>query len=523
MADTPTISSYDDVPYESLPFAQTHPSRLATVAILFGLKAPPVERCRVLELGCASGGNLVPMAEALPDSWFVGVDLSARQIADGERIIRKTGLTNVSLRHASILDIDETYGHFDYVLCHGVYSWVPRAVREKILEVCGTHLTPNGIAYVSYNTYPGWHMRGMIRDMLRYHAFRFDQPEQRIAQARALLDFLAQSATQDGGAYNVLLRNELDFMKNQSDQYLYHEQLEEVNDPVYFHTFVEGAGEHGLRYLGESRITTMVTGNFGADVQKTISQLSTDQVQTEQYLDFVRNRMFRETLLVRAEQTPNWAITPERLYGLHVASGAKTVGKPVELTSDAPAQFQSRNGMGVSATNVVFKAAMLVLAEVWPATLPFAEVLHRAVAKLARGATSADLTVLASNFLSTYIASDLIELHAVPVTFARAPGEKPVALVHARVDASEGRAKVANRRHEVVQLTDLNVRLVQLLDGTRDRDALLDALTQQAAESVLTVHKGGQPISDPTELRAALATTLGPGLDALARDALLTR
>ncbi|MBM3982068.1 MAG: methyltransferase domain-containing protein [Planctomycetes bacterium] len=516
----PVRTSYDEVPYDSLPFAQSHPSRLATVATLFGLKPPQVDRCRVLELGCAAGGNIIPHAEAFPNSWFVGVDLSARQIADGERVVRKSGLPNVSLRHASIADIDETYGHFDYVICHGVYSWVPRDIQDRILAVCSERLAPNGVAYVSYNTYPGWHMRGMIRDMMRYHAFRFDTPEARIGQARALLDFLAQSAKQDGGAYSVLLRNELEFMKNQSDYYLYHEQLEDINDPVYFHTFMERAAARGLRYLGESRITTMVTGNFGPDVQKTLAMLSTDQVQTEQYLDFVRNRMFRETLLVRAEQQPNWAIDPQRVYGLNVASGARSA-KPVDLTSEAPAQFQGRSGMTLSTSSPLFKAAILVLNEVWPATLPYVEVLHRAAEKIGRAETTEDLVALATGFLNAYVASDLIEFQTVPMTFARVPGDKPVALCHARAQVAEGHGRVANRRHELVQLTDLSIRLVPLLDGTRDRAALTDALTEQAQAGRLTVQKAGHPIADPDELRAALASTLNPALEALARDGLL--
>lgn len=77
----PQPTSYDEVPYESYPFAQTHPDRLATVATLLGLRPAPVEQCRVLELGCAGGGNLIPMALTLPESTFVGIDLSARQIA----------------------------------------------------------------------------------------------------------------------------------------------------------------------------------------------------------------------------------------------------------------------------------------------------------------------------------------------------------------------------------------------------------------------------------------------------------
>jgi len=521
MTAAPDRTSYDDVPYDSLPFAQTHPSRLATVATLFGLNPQRVERCRVLELGCASGGNIIPLAEAFPESWFVGVDLSARQIADGERVIRKTGLANISLRHASITDIDETYGHFDYIICHGVFSWVPRNVQEKILDVCAQHLTPSGVAYISYNTYPGWHMRGMIRDMMRYHAFRFDTPEQRVGQARALLDFLAQSARKDGGAYSTLLRGELEFMSDQSDHYIYHEQLEDVNDPMYFHVFMERASSHGLRYLGEARISTMVTGNFGADVQKTLAILSSDQIQTEQYLDFVRNRTFRETLLVRAEQTPDWSIASERLYKLHIASPGKLVSKALDLRTEASTQFQSRTGMTVSTTSPLLKAALMALAVEWPGTIPFAELLHRATEKFGHPPTDEEVTTLALGLLNAHLASDLIELHATPMTFARVPGEKPAALVHARVWAAEGRTDVANRRHEVVRLSDLAFRLLPLLDGTRDRATLTDVLTAQAIAGDITVQKAGQPIEDPAELREALVATLNPTLEMLARDALL--
>ncbi len=523
MSDTPATNSYDDVPYESLPFAQTHPSRLATVATLFGLSPPPVNRCRVLELGCAAGGNLVPMAEALPESWFVGVDLSARQIADGELVLRKTGLANVSLRHASISDIDDTYGHFDYILCHGVFSWVPPDVQDAILSVCANHLTPNGVAYISYNTFPGWHMRGMIREMMRHHALRFDTPARQIEQARALLDFLAQSTQKDSGAYGVLLRGEVEFLRDQSDHYIYHEQLEDINDPMYFHQFISRAAARGLSYLGESRLSTMVSGNFGADVQKALTILATDQIQTEQYLDFVRNRTFRETLLVRSDQTPDWNIVPERVHGLHIASGGKVVGKKVDLTSEVAAQFQSRSGMVLSTSGRLFKAAMLALTEVWPATVPFAELLTRATAQLGRAPTEADAPVLALGLLNAYISSDLIELHAEPVSFASVPGEKPLALAHARHRVADGHATVANRRHEVVKLSDLSANLLPLLDGTRDREAIADALTARALAGDLTVQKEGQPMTDPAEIHAALAATIGPALEVLARDALLAR
>ncbi|MGL4422205.1 MAG: methyltransferase domain-containing protein, partial [Gemmataceae bacterium] len=208
-----SLKDYDEVPYDSHPFVQTHPSRLFTVGTLFGLRPVPVAKCRVLELGSAAGGNLIPMAEALPDSYFLGVDLSSRQIADGNASVEKLGLKNIELRHASITDITAADGQFDYIICHGVYSWVPKNVQEKIMDIIAQQMSPNGVAYISYNTYPGWHMRGMIRDMMRYHSSRFNTPQLRTQHARALLDFLSQSVRQDGNAYSVLLKQELETLK----------------------------------------------------------------------------------------------------------------------------------------------------------------------------------------------------------------------------------------------------------------------------------------------------------------------
>jgi hypothetical protein len=292
---------------------------------------------------------------------------------------------------------------------------------------------------------------------------------------------------------------------------------------VYFHTFVERATAHGLRYLGESRITTMVTGNFGAEVQKTLSLLAADQIQTEQYLDFVRNRMFRETLLVRAEQTPDWAITPDRLYGLHVASPGKPLHAPVDLASGAPVQFESRSGMTVSAANPICKAAMVALSEAWPGTVPYVELLRVAASRIGREPTNEDLFGLAAALLNVYVSSDLIELHAAPVSFARTAGEKPVALAHVRACIAEGHATVANRRHEPVRLSDFARRLTPLLDGTRDRAMLADAMTALAVAGQMAVDKAGERLTDPVAIRTSLFGALDPTLAMLARDSLLER
>ncbi|MEX1042790.1 MAG: class I SAM-dependent methyltransferase, partial [Pirellulaceae bacterium] len=172
--------SYDVVPYPSHPFRQTHPEKLAAVGQLFGLKPAPIEKCRVLEIGCAGGGNLIPMADALPESQFMGVDLSQKQIESGQKSIEAIGLTNIELKHLNCTEIDDSFGKFDYIICHGVFSWVPREVQDRIMAVCRDNLQEQGVAFISYNTYPGWHMRGMIRDMMQYHVRNFEDPPRRI-------------------------------------------------------------------------------------------------------------------------------------------------------------------------------------------------------------------------------------------------------------------------------------------------------------------------------------------------------
>jgi cyclopropane fatty-acyl-phospholipid synthase-like methyltransferase len=142
---------------------------LATLARLFGLSPKRVDESRVLEIGCASGGNLIPMAASLRRSAFIGIDFSATQVRQGVANIEALGLTNVRLLNMNLLDFGDEFGEFDYIIAHGVYSWVPPDVQAKLLAVGARQLAPDGIAYVSYNTLLGWNMRGVIRDAMLFH------------------------------------------------------------------------------------------------------------------------------------------------------------------------------------------------------------------------------------------------------------------------------------------------------------------------------------------------------------------
>jgi methyltransferase-like protein/SAM-dependent methyltransferase len=415
------------------------------------------------------------MAEAFPQATFVGVDLSARQIADGQKLIADAGLTNVSLRNASILDVDASYGTFDYVICHGVFSWVPKPVQEKIFEVCAKNMTPNGVAYVSYNAYPGWHMRGIIRDMMRYHARRYATPHDRTQQSRAFLNFMADTVRKEG-PYASLLRSELEAIRPHADHYLYHDHLEEVNEPLYFHQFIERAAEHKLRYLGEAKIGSMLPANFGPDVAKAMKLLANDQLQIEQYLDFICNRMFRETLLIQARNTPNWQIQAECVTRLHVSSMTKPVNGIADVRSDEPVQYQTPTGVTITANRPILKAAMVVLTEVRPGTIPFGELVKRCWSLLLRTDEKQmmeETQELVASLLSGHLNADIVELRGAAVAVATRAEERPRASSVARAQIVVGYP--TTRRHELAALSPLESCLLPLLDGTRNHTELAES------------------------------------------------
>src|SRR5262249_55523737 len=162
--------------------AQTHPNRLAVIASLFGMTPAPVERCRVLELGCGNGSNVIPMAASLPESNFVGIDLAGEPVAEGNQMVSELGLQNIRLVHGSVTTIGDDWGQFDYILAHGLFSWVPAEVRSCILRLCRERLAPEGVAFISYNALPGCHVRNMLREMMLFHTRNFQSPNERVQQ-----------------------------------------------------------------------------------------------------------------------------------------------------------------------------------------------------------------------------------------------------------------------------------------------------------------------------------------------------
>lgn len=530
--------TYNEVPYPSDPFPQTHPDRLATVATLFGLNPAPVEKCRVLELGCARGGNLIAMAYGLPESEFVGIDFAARQVAEGQKTVQALGLTNLRLEHRNILEIGPDFGQFDYVIAHGIYSWVPPEVQDKLLEVCRANLKPEGVAYVSYNVYPGYIMFEMVRGIMLYHTRNITDPLTLVAEARSFMNLLTEVMPEDDAYSNFIkvyteLRLTEGGEKYPGEAGLLHDELALINKPIYFYQFAQHAAAHGLQYLGEASFSTMLPDKFPPKVAEALAKLSKNIVEYEQYMDIARNRIFRETLLCHESVPLNRRIKPDWVRGMYMASPAKPVSAEPDIAGGSVEKFQAANGATFATDHPLTKAAMLHLGQVWPQPLQFEILVAAARTVLASTVAPArdgdapkpgydDAAVLAANLIKAYsYSSSLIDLTSHRPRFTLNLSEWPVASRLARFQAQQGRQVVANLRQQKVELDQLELHILSYLDGHHSQADLIELTAKLVVEGELDLKQEEQPVTEISQAREILTRLIEERLRWMARVGLL--
>jgi methyltransferase-like protein/SAM-dependent methyltransferase len=522
-----TQTSYDTIPYPSLPFPETHPDRLAAVARIFGLQAPDLANCRVLELGCSMGGNLVAIAQNHPGSRCVGIDASAHQITEGWKTVEALGIKNVELRHMDILDIDDSLGEFDYILTHGVFSWVPERVQDKLLEICRRNLARNGVAYISYNTYPGWHIRGIVRDMMFYRGLQFADADTRLAQARSLVEFVAKSSPGAATPYQNLLQTELKQIGRMTEYYLHHEYLEEHNQPLYFHDFAKKLAVSGLQYLGDADFSMMISTNFSAEVAKTLHDMGAhDILQMEQYMDFVRCRYFRKSLVCHGGVRLQRAIGGDTIKQMLLASSAAPT-EELALDPEKRITFETAAGSRLICKAPLTKVALAILHAEWPMPMAFADLLSRSKQEaIAKGYPANEGT--AEEFLAgellTAIGSGLVEWRVSAAPYTTTIGPRPAATALARLQATQ-EYRATNLRGEMITLDEIHRQTLRQLDGSRTLPQVIDAMLGEVKNGVFKLHTeiDKQAVTDEAAMRKLLVPALDKVLRNLSKQAFLVR
>ena len=515
--------AYDEVPYPGGAIAQTHPSRLATLATLFGMAPAPVESCRVLELGCGNGSNLVPMAAALPESTFYGVDLSPRQIADGQRYVDRLSLRNLKLEALDILDMPSNVGPFDYIIAHGVYSWVPAPVQQKVLSLISELLAPQGVAHVSYNTLPGCYMRKLLRDTMRFHTQSLTDPQRRIAQGRSVARFASTSVPPHNPMYAALLKSEFERISAVQDAHLLHDDLNELNEALYFNEFMRRASLHQLRYLGDAIYSDMSDQALSPEAREVIGQAS-DIVTYEQYLDFLTCRAFRNTLLCRQDVELDRRITPAHARRFFITPNVRPGVESPSLAAGVAEQFTSARGASLSLETPVAKAALRHLGEVAPLPVSFAELLEGARAKLQEAGIpsegEADADELGSVLMAAY-AGGAVELYSHRPRFTTVVSERPKASPLTRFQIAE-QGGATSGLHENIQVGEPFARaLIQGLDGQRTREELIAGMLAFVRAGKLHLERDGVAVDDAQEQERLVGERYDSTLKRMAGHALL--
>ncbi|ALG67096.1 class I SAM-dependent methyltransferase [Beggiatoa leptomitoformis] len=515
--------SYDALPYLSNVMHYTQPYHIAAIAQLFGMNPPRPETARILELGCANGGNIVATAHAFPQATCVGIELSARQVAMANGIIQHLDLKNIVVKQMDILDFSEQEGMFDYIIAHGIYTWVTADVQEKILRICQQHLNPNGIAYISYNTKPGWNMRGTIRDMMLYHTKSIKDPHEKVVQMRALWQFLAETTQAGRDSYSLFLNEEFKLFAEFDESYLFHDFLEAENNPLYLHEFVEQASAHDLVYVGDTYLHTMLASNFPPEIANTLSLFKDDLVHQEQYMDFLRNRHFRHSLLCHKNTPLQRAISAERLINLYAVSTLEEV-----QDTQVPAGktvFANRLGNLVT-DNPIIIAGLHCLREQFPQSMQLSDLVAQVKLRLPSDLVVDSATIehnLADILLQVYT-KGLIELHACPLPFVITVSDKPKASTLAQWRITQG-IKASNLRFETLTIEHpVGGLILPYLDGTRDRAALIALLQEKVSsgELLFDVKKEGNEVElTAAQAQTVLAQALEESLQLLARSAML--
>lgn len=466
MPETP----YDQVAYPSRPFQQTHPARMALPAALLGLPFAPAATARVLEIGCGEGGNIIPLALSYPDARIVGFDLADTAISKGRRVVKSLGLTNIDLRTLDILQADPSaLGRFDYIIVHGVYSWVPEPVREGVMRLIREGLKPDGLAFVSYNALPGCHLRLMLREMILEHLRGVEGFDARLAAAREFLTFYVANAPDDDPT-TVAIKSHCQSMLDRDPHVLFHDELGSVYQPFYLHEFVAEAQNWGLQVLAEASGQSWREDLFPSSRGQAVANLvGEDPIGRRQYLDFLTARTFRQSILHHADRQADRAIDQRRVRGLWASAGVRCAETDPDLASPTPLRFEFVNGAAIALDAPALKRTLFAIGEAWPGGVAVADL--------------PDEPDVDEGLLQLFCAGHL-DLTVGPPAFSQEAGEHPVSSPLARLQLDDGATTVTNLDHATIALEDAAVRrFVKLLDGSRSRDELTASVMDEGLDT----------------------------------------
>ena len=300
---------YADLGYLSQPFPYASAPFLESYARLLGLSPAPASTARILEIGSSYGGNLISQALFYPKATFTGIEIAPTQVSVGRTYIDQLGITNLDLLEGDVNESHDHLGTYDYIIAHGFYSWVDEETKDNFLRLCKEHLAGNGILYMSYNTYPGWHKMDSVRALLEFANKDIDtlNHREKVRHGKTVASKLGALMLE----YDTVKNQQASFLQSlrqtlqKQDCYVGHDHLEPVNTPVYFHQCMDHMAEHGFTYLCDCDLNLSFPDVYDETLRTQLQDLAPhDPLAREQYIDFMLNTAFRKSLFTHKGATP---------------------------------------------------------------------------------------------------------------------------------------------------------------------------------------------------------------------------
>ncbi len=477
---------YDEVPYPSFVFPQTHPDRLATMGRFMGIGTTDPDKCRFLELGCGDGTNICSHAYSLPNSSFVGIDLSTVEIDSAKRTAADLELSNIEFVQGDVTDLDlENLGEFDFIIAHGLYSWVPGVVRDAILNIYQQCLAPNGIGYISYNALPGCHIRRISSEIMQYHSRLETDALNKVGRGIEGLRAITTASASDS-VYQAMLSLELDQIVERTPENVFHDDHSVINQPFYFHEFCSMIGKHDLAFVCEAEPSDMLDKGLSDEAIKILDSLSGTPTERTQYRDLITGRRFRSSLICKASQLPTTSPKLEEIDRSYISTQL-TSTEDARFDDNSAVRFDSASGNNLKLNHPLTKFVLIHLERVRPETPSFENLIEAARTTLGDDHVNAEHIDRLRGFLIQLFLAGFIKLHSLNLGLNRDISEHPIASKFARWQLSRGSKTVttlggANLEIEIPAVA----KLITLLDGTNDQSEIALKIKEEFAPHQLS-------------------------------------
>ncbi|MBS2020242.1 MAG: class I SAM-dependent methyltransferase [Deltaproteobacteria bacterium] len=343
----PTAEYVDDVPYIRQYVSELSPPNLRIAAGLNGLALPPDGDFDYCELGCGHGDTLCALAAAHPNARFVGVDIVGAHVANAKKLARDGALENVGLLERDFGDLvgDDAVGELDFVVAHGVLTWVSPEKRRQLLAFARAKLKPGGLLFVTYNAMPGWASVEPLRQLVVSPLLGGADPSaSSIERARSGVGF-AKALAGAGARYfadNPSAVTMLETMAKTELAYVVHEYLHEHWSPMYFARVAWEMAEHDLHFAGVlPAFLNFRDTAIPLSLDSTFTEVP-DRITFESLKDFALNEFFRRDLYVRGSATRSLSATAAFVDGTHWC--LRAVSPPAERVVSLPHRSISLEG-----------------------------------------------------------------------------------------------------------------------------------------------------------------------------------